>query len=563
AQDARSGVTYRRQALDALASAAAVYGSRTRCVLFENVLRSPQEVAQPSMLAQLPATGPTDTAADLPALFDAAANWLKHNRAGLAEIWIASDLQRSNWQPGSPRWRAISSRVAGLPETVRVRLLALTGKSAPDASVTLVSATRQAHGLNPSLDLVFDVRRSDPTPATLPVALTLDGTRTHLDLATAGAVTRVHHALPLDPSRDSGFGSIQLPPDGNDRDNTAWFVYSPPPALHIAVIGPDDAVRRVLTAAADPFPDDPKLSCDTMDAPGSGMEWDKYALIVWSAPLPTGDAARQLEKFAAAGGAVIFFPTGGADGNSFAAASWGDVRSAGATPFRVTHWDAQEGPLADSESGEPLALPALEISRARVINSGGEVRAVLGSNQPFLTAQVLGKGHVYFCATLPRRDWSTLEDGSVLVPMLQRMLQEGGKRFTAGSFLDAGDASLIDNPGGWTCLNAPGPRDIRSQAGVYRNGSRLVAINRPADEDDFEHLAPEQARGLFAPLPVFLFEERGSDSGSLQGEIWRALLFAMLIFLVGESYLSLPPARPAGLRRETEPDSTPMAGARA
>ena len=228
--------------------------------------------------------------------------------------------------------------------------------------------------------------------------------------------------------------------------------------------------------------------------------------------------------------------------------------------MRVIHWDAQEGPLADSVSGEPLALPALEISRARGINSTGEVRAVLGSNQPFLTAQVLGKGRVYFCATRPQQDWSTLADGRVLVPMLQRMLQEGGKRFDAGSFLDAGDASLIDNPAGWTALDTPGPRDIRSQAGVYRNGSRLVAVNRPADEDDPDRLPPAQARTLFAPLPAFLFEERGANAESLQGEIWRALLFAMLIFLVGESYLSLPPARPAVSPGEAA--TRAMAGAR-
>ncbi len=188
ARDAQTGVTRRQQALEALAAAAAVYGDRTRCVLFENVLRTPQEVAQPALLPNLPSLGPTDTAADLPALFDAAANWLAHNHAGLAEVWIASDLQRSNWQPGSPRWHDISSRVAALPETVRVRLLALSGRTAPNASVTLVSAIRQTHSAAPSLDLTFDVQRSDSTPATLPLSITLDGARSHLDLAVDGPI---------------------------------------------------------------------------------------------------------------------------------------------------------------------------------------------------------------------------------------------------------------------------------------------------------------------------------------------------------------------------------------
>ena len=569
ARDAQTGVTRRQQALDQLAAAAAAYGGRTRCVLFENVLRSPQEVAQPSLLPRLPSLGPTDTAADLPALFDAAANWLVHNRAGLAEVWIASDLQRSNWQPGSPRWRTIAARVAALPETVRVRLLALDGRSAPNASVTLVSAIRQTHTANPSLSLIFDIQRSESTSAMLPISISLDGTRSHLDLAVDGSGTRVHHSLPLDPARDSGYGSIQLPPDGNDRDNAAYFVYSPPPALHIAIIGPDDASRRCLAAAADPFPDDPKISCDAMEQPGADIDWDKYALVIWSAPLPTGEVARQLDHFAQAGGALIFFPAAAADGNSFATAAWGDARTAAAgQPLRVTHWDAQDGPLADSESGTPLALPALRVLCAKTISSGGEIRAVFGDNEPFLTERVLGKGRVYFCATLPHPDWSTLDDGRVLVPMLQRILQEGAKRFAAGSFLDAGDASLIDNAGGWTSLdsqNSSNPRDIRSQAGVYRNGARLVAVNRPADEDDPDRVTPAEARGLFAPLNTFLFEERGEGSQALQGEIWRALLFAMLIFLVGESFLSLPPAtRPAVAREPTpfKPAPAPLAGVR-
>ena len=381
ARDARTGITRRQQALDELAAAAAAYGdfgNRTRCVLFENVLRTPQEVAQPSLLPRLPNLGPTDTSADLPALFDAAANWLAHNRAGLAEVWIASDLQRSNWQPDSPRWRTIAARVAALPETVRVRLLALSGSSAPNASVTLVSAVRQTRTANPSLNLTFDIQRSDSTPATLPLSISLDGTRTHLDLAVDGPSTRVHHSLPLDPALDSGYGSIQLPPDGNDRDNMAYFVYSPPPALRIAVIGPDNASRRSLAAAAAPFPDDPKLSCDSIEQPAAGVDWDKYALVIWTAPLPAGDTAKQLDRFARAGGALIFFPSAAPDGNAFATASWGEPKTAAGHPFRVTHWDAQDGPLADSESGAPLALPALQVLRAKAISSGGEIRAVFG-----------------------------------------------------------------------------------------------------------------------------------------------------------------------------------------
>jgi hypothetical protein len=337
--------------------------------------------------------------------------------------------------------------------------------------------------------------------------------------------------------------------------------------LHIAVIGPDDASRRCLLAAADPFPDDPKLSCDALEQAPADMDWDKYAMVVWDAPLPTGTVAARLEEFARAGGVLMFFPSAGADANAFASASFGEPVTADAgRPYRIIHWDGQDGPLADSESGTPLAVSNLGILKARPIASGGDVRALFGDNHPFLTEKLLGKGHVYFCATLPQADWSTLEDGRVLVPMLQRILQQGAKRFAAGSFLDAGDAFLIENPEGWTCLDSPDQaKDVRSQAGVYRNGARLIAVNRPASENDPDRVSPGVARGLFPPLSAYLFEVRGPGLASLQGEIWRALLFAMLIFLVGESFLSLPPARTAKAGREaarTRQMAPPLAGAR-
>jgi len=91
-------------------------------------------------------------------------------------------------------------------------------------------------------------------------------------------------------------------------------------------------------------------------------------------------------------------------------------------------------------------------------------------------------------------------------------------------------------------------------------------VNRPAAEDDPDRLTPPEARQLFFPLNTFLFEERGAGSQSLQGEIWRALLFAMLIFLIGESFLSLPPARRPEAVRDLAPPSAshsaPLAGAR-
>src|SRR5438105_8139472 len=73
-KDATNTATRREQALRALAAAANTYAERSHFVLFENALRKPQEIANPQLLPQLAMTGPTDTAADLPAMLDATAD---------------------------------------------------------------------------------------------------------------------------------------------------------------------------------------------------------------------------------------------------------------------------------------------------------------------------------------------------------------------------------------------------------------------------------------------------------------------------------------------------------
>jgi hypothetical protein len=543
ARDERTGMTFREEALEQAAQGAAALGGRSRCVLIESVFQQPEELAQPALLPRLPEVAATDAAADLPGMFDAAVTWLERNRPGAAEIWIASDLQRSNWQPESSRWRGIASRAAALPQRVRVRLLAPDGEWTPNASVTLVSAVREAHSSAPALNLTFDIRRGDIAPATVPISLWVDGVRSHLDVPVAGAVTRVHHAAPLPPGRESGWGRVELPPDGNGRDNTAWFVYAAPPPVRIGVVCADDAVRQTLLAAADPFPGDSSFSCEAINLGTGAIDWGRYATVLWANPLPVGDAERGLEAFARAGGTAVFFPTGKTDPGAFLAGRWGEPISAGAgNGLRVTHWDEKEGPLADAGSGTPLAVAGLQILRAEPILSGGETRAALGNGEALLTERMAGSGRIYFCGTLPRADWSTLGDGGVLVPMLQRVIAAGAERSVSGLFFEAGDATLREDAAAWSSVETTARRDVRTEAGIYRNGSRLIAVNRPAEEDEPEALTPATARALLEPLNASLWNEPISATAP-QGELWRTALLAMLVFLVVESLLTLPPPR--------------------
>lgn len=83
-------------------------------------------------------------------------------------------------------------------------------------------------------------------------------------------------------------------------------------------------------------------------------------------------------------------------------------------------------------------------------------------------------------------------------------------------------------------------KDLRFEAGVYRNGPGLIAVNRPAAEDSLEVIEKAAAKQLFGGLPLQFFEEHGGDASPLQGEIWRPLFIAMLLALLAEGVLSLP-----------------------
>ncbi len=205
----------------------------------------------------------------------------------------------------------------------------------------------------------------------------------------------------------------------------------------------------------------------------------------------------------------------------------------------MLHWNEQDGPLAKSDEGLSLPVGGLTVVRRQAIVSGGEPLASFADTKPLLTVHALGKGEVYFCATLPNADWSSLGDGRVVVPMLQRIEEQGGRRLSAASSLDAGDPTLVDNPAGWTSADNTN-KDVRFDAGVYRNGTRVIAVNRPAYEDTLERLDKAVVKPLFAAVPMQFFEEHAGAGGALQGETWRALLVIMLVALIGEAILSLP-----------------------
>jgi hypothetical protein len=555
------GSTKREQALKLLAQAARQYEETSHIILIDSATRIPQEIAKADSLAQLSLTRPTDTAADLPAMLRAAFDWLVENRAGTAEIWIASDDQRSNWWPDDPRWKSVVAQLGGLSQKVRIRLLELNQTTEANASIEIKELARRPRGVQGELQVVLDIQRNRATAATVPVVLTLDGQRSETEAALEGESYRWRRKIDLGARREGGWGGFSLPSDANLRDNTAWFVYGADIALRATVVSAEREVARDLQLAAASHKAEPAQVIPAAEITNAGL--DDCSLLIWQAPLPEGADADRLQSFASEGGVVIFFPPGQAGPRQFAGMGWGEPQNAEAQEgFRILRWNEDEGPLAKSDEHLSLPLAQTTFARRQAIVGPKNVLAAFEDGAAFLARQNIGKGEVYFCASLPQADWSSLGEGPVLVPMLQRLLLAGGRRLQQASFAACGELSSLDLARQWVSVDSTRQKDIRFEAGVYRSGDRLLAVNRPLAEDEPDVMDSDEARKLFVGLPVQTLEERKFDVGQLQGEVWRVFVFAMLLFLIGEGILILPARRtaprpvrgaPSPPRREEQP----------
>jgi hypothetical protein len=168
------------------------------------------------------------------------------------------------------------------------------------------------------------------------------------------------------------------------------------------------------------------------------------------------------------------------------------------------------------------------------------VLAAFDDGTPFLTREVLGRGEIYFLNSLPLPEWSTLDEGTVLVPFLQRCLVAGSRRLQQAASFACGELPASAEKVPWITVDSSATKDPRFQAGVYRSGEQWIAVNRPEAEDDLEILPTPDAQKLFGNLPVQALQENRQRSDALQGEIWRLLLLALLIFLIAEGVLILP-----------------------
>ncbi|MFM2198437.1 MAG: hypothetical protein RLZZ505_1869 [Verrucomicrobiota bacterium] len=512
-----------------------------RLVLIDSANGKPQEVPSPDVLAEISATAATDSAADMPALLSAAAEVLSSG-TGRAEIWLASDLQNTNWHPeDAERWAAARASLAALPQKPAIRVLSLTGDAAPNVSLRLLASRRSSDGLVLDLELI----RSEDERGTLnlPLTISANGAATGESVTLPGQSLRFQKRITVKDEAASGHGWLSIPADGNPRDNSVFFAYGPARSVKTLVVAPVGESADYLALAAAP-PGFEKQTVTRIDpAQFATTSTVDFSMILWAAPLPSAANAKLLESFLTAGGQIVCMPSAEPSSETFLGMKWEPVSEAERGKFFILQdWNKTDGPLRDGTDGTPIPAERLRAIKRAIPAGDSAPLARWEDGEPFLNRKIVDRGTLWFLGSIPDYTWSNLGDADVLLPVIQRILSLGAERFDSSYLaeIDTEPASL-----------APGEARVRvddfsqenspHDAGVFRLGERLVAVNRPLAEDDIQVATTENLDAMLEGTDYRLLDQAGRAADpSLSTDMWRAFLIAVLFFLISEALLCLP-----------------------
>ena len=538
-----SNQSLRESALEKISATIKNLGN-PRLMLVDSASGELQEIASPELLPSLSSTAPTDTTADIPALLVRAIAFLS-DVTGSSEIWIASDLQSSNWLPSDDRWNTIRSTIAALPNAPTIRILSMTDAHGSNAAIRITESRRVGN------ELLLDVEiQNDSANTDAPASLTthLNGSNTSENLAVTNTLARFQKRITLPNSASTGHGWLSLTADANPRDNTAYFVYSPSrKAVSLVVAPPGESANYLALAAAPPGME--------MEAPIVSPEQaaqkisPELAAVLWAAPLPEAAAAEAMRRFLVSGGHVCFFAPSTPSGATFNNLGWSQTTIAPAGKFFILkEWNRRDGPLRDGLDGSPVAAQRLKALRRQIPEGDATTLARWEDGEPAFVRRIFDHGTAWLLGTVPDYSWSNLGDADVLLPLVQRIVSEGNERFQVSLSTSVGaENARPQNKQPRIRSKIPGDELTADAflAGVEKSDSGFLAINRPLSEDAKESLNQAAINSLFEGVRHTLLEQAGKDSDEKgSAEAWRLFLFAMLFFLIAEAILCLGPKAP-------------------
>ena len=537
---------------EALANVAA---SRFACI--DSVTLDVTEMASPTDLVGLPRAGTTDAHSDIPGMLEVAAEHLRVNAAGRAEIWICTDGQSGDWRPEDGRWPALQEALLAMSAGARVNVLSYSDRDPQNLGVRVSRAQRLSSENQTELSLDFVVRANVPSEERqqVPVAINLGGARSvvQVDLV-AGEANLAGHRVAIEEESGASWGYVELPPDAQSADNRFYFTYGETTVQETVIVAEDPDVSDVLRMAAEaPLSDNLEYAARVIPAAdATQLNLEGAALLLWQAALPEDEVAVTVEQFIDAGGQVIFLPPAETSDAAFLGYQWGPRAEAGedGTPAAPGSWRTEDDLLRDGEDGTRLPLKQLEISSLTPVLGDLTPMASLTDGRALLSRAPTSRGGLYFLGTTTAVEDSNLAtQGIVLVATVHRALDAAAEAIGARGQQEAGGyAPLVqeyervsDTEETWLLS------EHLEHSGSVKVGEAFVALNRRAAEDQSAPLADQRLTQLMPEVDVSLVAG-GVESKGLVEEIWRVFLMVILFALIAEALLcmteSSPPKEP-------------------
>lgn len=531
----------------------------SRWVLIESTTNVAHDLESPDALLKLPSCEPASASADLPAMLQAARDYVQANKSGRTEIWICSDIRQNDWNAESGRWQTLRDSFLEFAQGVRFHLLAYPQIASGNTSVR-VTEVRRVHTAD-SAELLVSLKltregNADAADASLrasvPIHFEIEGARSEVIVEmTASQFELKDHRIPIERSRERGWGKVSIQADANPADNEFYFVFDQPTLRQTVVVADDPQAARPLQLSAEISPDpNNRGTAEVLGVEQLGtVEWDKTSLLLWHAPLPDTEAAKTVQAFVDRGGLVIFFPPKSPSSDEFAGVKW-QTWTESPDGIPVETWRGDQDLLAHTQSGAALPVGQLEIRKFCGITGEQTPLASLKGGAPLLSRVTSNRGGVYFCSTTPALgDSSLATNGVVLYVMIQRALASGAAVLGNTRQVVAGDPSGFagENPATWQKLagsNDSLSTDFAFHAGVYSTGEKLFAVNRSPAEDHAPVLPNGRDAELFKGLDFARVDDQAGNITSLIQEIWRLFLACMMVALIVEAALCLPKLAP-------------------
>lgn len=512
-------------------------------------------VQKPSDLLDIAASSATDAQSNMPSMLETVLNFVKNNQTGRTDVWICSDGSDNDWQASSSQWPALEKQFEQL-KGVRLQYLHLPEPCLDNLSVRVQRCELRGSSESPELAIDLSVLSSikDSRTQEVPLTIMIGSARHTLNVPLQGGQAELtDHRIPLAQKTEKGWGYVELPNDCQPADNRYYFTFAPVSAMQTLIVADQPTVVRPIELMAKvPMQENSQANVTVVDADQvAGLDLSSFHLMVWQSGLPTGSLAQKVEAYVQSRGSLILLPPSAPNDSQFLGLSWGQWQTWDEGQ-RVANWETERELLRSSSDGTRLPLDQLSIYQSCRLNGAHQVLAVLGNGQPLVTKNTAVGGGVIALTTWPLGTHSTLDKNVIsLYVMVQRLLEQAFQRSAGNHSIAAGKEGsqaaaamqvLASNPR--SADEPPLPSSSRPHiSGVYQNDPTLLAINRPVDEDQAVALPADTIKQLFGQLDFHLIDGRGSETNSLASEVWKSLAVVMVLALLAEAILTLPPKR--------------------